>query len=166
MPRYDRPGPDSGNLLNVPKYQAPEEPSVPDVLETTESAETRPRPPLEPEYLPEPAPVNPVPVHVVNYTRDLVQLTRATFYNYAVEPQKVMTIPGRRNRLRMTLRSTTADAVLYLSHSAGAGVNGFPLVTGQPDVELQNQGTVYVYNDHDTDTFIVGVVEEYVTELK
>lgn len=170
--RYQRPG-SGGPLVTEPEYVRPDTPSVPDELETVGPAgapgskvESDLKQPPLPEVLPEPKHVgvgDAVPVRVVNFTRELDRITRHTMYRYTLAAGQRTLIPGRRNRLTLRIRSVTDTGQVAISHD-GMG-DGFPLVTGQPDVELTSQDHVWLVNNEETD-MVVGVVEEYVTELR
>src|SRR5690606_41607645 len=109
--RYQRPRPDAGQLLTEPGYEAPDEPNVPDLLETT-AEDTLKRPEtVVPEALPEPHHVNlseAVPGRVVNFTRELDRITGVTARQYTIAPLGTVTLPGRRDRPRTV--SSNADS--------------------------------------------------------
>lgn len=167
--RYQRPGPDAGQLLTESDYEAPDEPSVPDVLETTAEDTLERSETAVPEVLPEPHHVNlseAVPVRVVNFTRELDRVTGFTARQYTIAALGSVTIPGRRNRTRLVLSNSDGTLSVYFGHEdiRNAGV-GYPLLPGK-EVEQFHQGTIYVHNADDTDSVIIGVHEEYVTELR
>lgn len=167
--RYQRPGVDYGRLGLEPEYEAPDQPSVPDTIETT-ADDTEHRPDTKvPEVLPEPHHVavgEAVPVRIIEPVRVLDRITRATLYSYILAAGQRVVLPGRRNRLRLRLRSTTDGETIEVSHQDNLLSSGpFPLVAGQPDIELKSQGTVYVRNPGANEATL-GVVEEYVTEIQ
>jgi hypothetical protein len=66
----------------------------------------------------------------------------------------------------MVVANTTDGATVYLGHEdiRSAGV-GFPIVGGKELVQ-QHSSTVYVHNADETDDAVIGVMEEYTTELQ
>lgn len=170
--QYQRPG-SGGPLVTEPGYVMPSVPSVPDELETVgpqgkpgSKVESDLKQPPVPDVLEEPKHVGvgeAVPVRVVNFTRELDRISRHTMYRHVLAAGQRMVVPARRNRLSLRLRCVTDAGEVSISHD-GIG-DGFPLVTGQPDVEITSQASVWIQNNEVTD-MTVGIVEEYVTELR
>lgn len=123
---------------------------------------------FEVEDIPTPVTVeDAVPVRVVEFVREPDRYRDARMFQMDIRPLNGLAIPTRRQRQRLVLVNTHASALVYIGHEPTVTERtGFPLRPADPPLDLNAQRSYYLYNADAVETVIVGVMEEFITELE
>lgn len=107
-----------------------------------------------------------VPVRVVEFAREPDRLRRFTTTQFTVGPGQTIPLPLARDRIRVTLSNMDTANTVYIGHTSSVNAStGFPLGFGKAQ-PIEAHNSIYIHNGHDTDSIVVGVLTEYVTELQ
>lgn len=119
------------------------------------------------EEVPEPVTLaEAVPVRVVEFVREPDRFRDARMFQIAVGPGSTVALPRRSQRRRVTLVNMDTALNVYLGHDRGVnGSNGFPLRPTDQPRSMDTQRSYYLHNADLTTAIVVGVIDEFVTEL-
>lgn len=130
----------------------------------------------EPVTTVDPAPVvaDPIPVVITNPVLPARDLKRFSTQQYSILGGlgRAQQIASRRpNRTKLVIVNMTAGKTVYVGDTADTSDvhDGFPLApgTGPSDgISMEHQQEVYVYNPDASNTVVLALYSEYVTEIQ
>lgn len=159
--RYTLPGVDNRTREtwnHIKPYEAPPQP-----IETSTDSKTM----VPVEDAPHPTTIaDAVPVRVVEFAREPDRYRDVRFYQQTIEPAKSLALGSNRARQRMSFVNMDAALNVYIGHEATVNSRtGYPLRPTDPPMETNTQRPLWLYNADTAQSIVVGIMEEFVTEL-
>lgn len=152
--------PERSSWVDPPSYTSPVIPA-PKVLPEDEELPVK-------AIEPEPKPIDPVPVRVMETVRDTRQLVQLVCSQAEIQPNQAYRISRRDDRVSLRITNLDATKHVYLSelNTQGAVKNGYPVMASRESLPLKTTMEVYVWNPDLTTIVTVAILAEYVTEIE